>query len=90
MKLRHAAAPLMALGLILGACSEKVDRSKSVDNMVKSIEDTGSKVDKDCLKDALAKHSDKELIDMDKRLKKGEFTEPDVQQFIAEIQACID
>lgn len=56
-------------GAVLMACSDKVDRDGTRDNIVDSLEASGFQVDKDCVDDALDQYSDDELTDIDNDLK---------------------
>ena len=55
----------MSCGALLAACSG-VDREGTRDEIVKSIESAGGKVDKDCVDDVFDKYSDDELKAIDK------------------------
>jgi hypothetical protein len=77
---------LFGLGT-LAACSDKVDRDGTRDNIVETFEEGGLKVDEDCLDDVLAKYDDDELNDIDDELKKDAPNEAAVA-FSTEILEC--
>jgi hypothetical protein len=81
-----AGVGLFGLGT-LAACSDKVDRDGTRDNIVDTFEENGFKVDKDCLDDVLAKYDDDELNDFDDELKNDEPNEAAVA-FGTEILEC--
>ena len=73
----------------LAACSDKVDRDGTRDNIVDTFEDQGIKVDEDCVDDVLEKYDDDKLNDFDDELKKDEPNEEAVA-FGTEILECAD
>jgi len=74
-------------GAALMACSDKVDRDGTRDNIVKTLEDNGFEVDKDCVDDALDQYSDDELKDIDEELK-GDDPSAEATALIEQLFEC--
>ncbi len=83
---------LLAVGLAglgtLAACSDKVDRDGTRDNIVEEVEAAGGTVDEDCIDDVFDKYSDDELKDFDDELQKSAPNE-ETQAFALEIFDCV-
>ena len=74
-------------GVALVACSDKVDRDGTRDNIVETLEASGFVVDKDCVDDALDKYSDDELTEIDDDLK-NEADSAEATALIEELFTC--
>lgn len=84
---------IMAMAVIgvglLAACG--VDREGTRDNIIKSFEDQGLSIDKDCVDDALDQYSDDELEKMDDELEKNPDSPSDEAiEFANKVIACAD
>jgi hypothetical protein len=89
MKRIIALAGIALFGLgTLAACSDKVDRDGTKDNIVETVEAAGGTVDEDCVDDLFDKYSDDELKDFDDALQDSEPSGAAVD-FVEELSACI-
>jgi hypothetical protein len=82
-----AGVGLFGLGT-LAACSDKVDRDGTKDQLVEQVEAAGGTVDESCVDDLFDGYSDKELKGFDDELKKAEPSE-DAVAFVQELSACV-
>lgn len=82
------AMALVSVGL-LAACG--VDREGTRDNIIKSFEDQGLAIDKECVDGVLDEYSDDELESMDDELEKNP-TDPSAEalEFANKVIACAD
>jgi hypothetical protein len=74
--------------LALVACSNKVDRAGTRDNIVKTLEGSGFVVDKTCVDDALDQYSDDELKKIDDDLKGSDSPSAESQALIEQLFTC--
>ena len=89
MNLRRALLPVVAAGMLFAACSDSVDRSGTVDNLVKEMDKSGVKVDKECARKALDKFTDDQLLDANKKIKAGDMSDPIIEQLGTELTPCL-
>lgn len=83
---------MAGVGLIgfgsLAACSDKVDRDKSVENIVDEAEELGLDIDRTCVEDLLDGYSDDELSDIKDALDSGEMSGV-AEEFSTNLVECV-